>query len=110
MQPKWHLGGPQIHAFICVLPPLPCPQPDNMAQIKNQVIAQLKSITGEDSKQAGDVLAFVEDLPDDKFTQTFQNAEQALGYWARKAGGVVRAWVLVRAGWRSRREGKAQTK
>ena len=82
-------GGPQIHAFICVLPPLPCPQPDNMAKAptstKSQVIAQLASITG---REAGAVLAFVEDMPDDRFTRTFQDPEQALGYWAQKAGGL----------------------
>lgn len=72
----------QPHASICVPPPLPCPQPDNMAQAphrKSEVIALLASIKGQ---QAGGVLAFVEDLPQERFTRTFLDAEQALGYWA----------------------------
>ena len=62
---------------------------------KSQVITLLESIQG---KQAGRVLAFVEDLPEDRFTRTFRDAEQALGYWAQKEGGVCLGCEGVRFG------------
>ena len=82
----------QPHASICVPPPLPCPQPDNMDQaptsFKSQVITLRKSIYGQDAMQVGNVLEFDVDQSEDRFQWTFQNAEPALGCWAQRAGGV----------------------